>query len=143
MYNLILGEFMNCIFCKIINGEIPGTKVYEDDKFVAILDISQLAYGHTLVIPKTHYANIYEMPADLLAEMIVVVQKLAKQITKALDAEGCNILNNNGPLAGQTVNHFHVHIIPRKTNDGLTITYDHDTTKKFDLETLQKQIKAA
>ncbi len=112
----------NCIFCKIINGEIPSRKLYEDDNFIVIMDISPATKGHALVIPKEHYADIYEMPADLLAEAIKVAQKMVIKMTDALQADGFNIMQNNGEVSGQTVFHFHFHLVPRYREDEPCLT---------------------
>lgn len=112
---------MNCIFCKILNGEIPSNKVFENDNFIAILDAFPANEGHTLVIPKKHYENIFEIDEDTLKEGYAIAKKIATSIKKSLNVEDINILQNNGTLAGQTVNHFHIHIIPRKENDKVVI----------------------
>ncbi len=112
---------MNCIFCKILNGEIPSNKVFENDNFIAILDAFPASEGHTLVIPKKHYENIFEIDEDTLKEGYAIAKKVANSIKKSLSVEDINILQNNGALAGQTVNHFHIHIIPRKENDKIVI----------------------
>jgi histidine triad (HIT) family protein len=113
-----------CIFCKIIDGNIPSSKVYEDENILAILDLSQTTYGHTLVMPKKHYQNILEIPSDELATLMVKVQELAKLITAKLNANGVNILVNTNEAAGQTVMHLHIHIIPRyDENDGISIDF--------------------
>lgn len=113
-----------CIFCKIIDGSIPSSKVYEDDKILAILDLSQTTYGHTLVMPKKHYQNILEIPHDELADLMIKVQDIAKKITSKLNANGVNILANTNEAAGQTVMHLHIHIIPRyDMTDGITIDF--------------------
>lgn len=115
----------DCIFCKIINGEIPSYKVYEDDNFYAFLDITQVTKGHTLVIPKEHIKDIFELSPQLMGELYQVVNKLAKKIVSDLDANGVNILNNNKEIAGQTVFHYHVHIIPRyDLNDKIEINFN-------------------
>lgn len=103
----------NCIFCKIIQGEIPAAKVYEDDHVLAFLDISQVTKGHTLVIPKTHRQDIFEMEPDTAANLFRVVPAIAKAVKEQNGAEGVNLLNNNGKTSGQTVFHYHMHIIPR------------------------------
>lgn len=112
---------MNCIFCKILNGEIPSNKVFENDNFIAILDAFPANEGHTLVIPKKHYENIFEIDEDTLKEGYAIAKKIATSIKKSLNVKDINILQNNGTLAGQTVNHFHIHIIPRKENDKVVI----------------------
>lgn len=114
----------NCVFCKIINNEIPSYKIYEDDDFLAFLDISQVTKGHTLVIPKKHVKDIFEIDEDLMAKTYALVNKLANEICSKLGANGVNLLNNNGAIAGQTVFHYHVHIIPRyDTDDKLEVNF--------------------
>ena len=102
----------NCIFCKIANHDIPGKIIYEDDVCMAFLDLSQTTDGHTLVIPKKHYAHILEVDQQTLAHMMDIVQKVALQIQSTLHAKGFNIITNMNEVAGQTVHHFHIHIIP-------------------------------
>lgn len=124
---------MNCIFCKIINKEIPSKIVYEDDLVIAILDLSQATYGHTLVMPKKHYANIYEIDNDTLAHLIKVVKELAIKLKNKLHADGINILNNNDEASGQTIMHYHIHILPRYKNDDLNISFtDHSKDTNLD-----------
>lgn len=113
--------FAMCIFCNIISGEIPSYKVYEDDNFYAFLDISQATYGHTLVVPKQHFENLFAIPDFLLEKMLILVRDLASKIKTATNCKGINILNNNGEAAGQSVHHFHIHIIPRYDNDNFSI----------------------
>ena len=107
------------IFERIVNNEIPSYKVYEDGLVLAFLDISQVTIGHTLVIPKVPYENIFEIPEDTLKHLIAVTKRLSVAINKAFSPEGINLLNNNGALAGQTVFHYHMHIIPRYDNTPL------------------------
>lgn len=111
----------DCIFCKIVKGEIPSNKIYEDNDFLAFLDIAPVNPGHALVIPKKHYKNIEEIPEDLLAGLILVVKKIGLGIKNGLPAEGYNIGLNNDPVSGQAVPHIHFHIIPRKNDDGLRL----------------------
>lgn len=101
-----------CIFCKIANGEIPCYKLYEDDNYLAFLDIQPFSKGHILVLPKSHYANIAEIPEDLLSGLMPVVKKMAKRINEKLNPEAIFINQNNGVRAGQSVMHFHMHIKP-------------------------------
>lgn len=108
---------MDCIFCKIIAGELPSTKVYEDDRCIAILDITPVNAGHTLILPKEHYADITQTPADVACHLITVAQKLGPAIMAAVGATGFNTTMNTGSAAGQTVFHTHVHLIPRHEND--------------------------
>lgn len=103
----------NCIFCQIVAGDIPASKIYEDDKVLAFLDISQTTPGHTLVIPKEHVRNVLAMDAITSQDLFSRLPKLARAVQKATGASGLNILNNNEEAAGQTVFHAHVHLIPR------------------------------
>ncbi|MCP8615512.1 HIT family protein [Salirhabdus salicampi] len=103
----------DCIFCKIINGEIPSAKVYEDEHIHAFLDISQVTKGHTLIIPKTHTKDIFELESDVAEKLFARVPKVANAIDQAFKPKGLNILNNNREFAGQTVFHLHIHLIPR------------------------------
>lgn len=117
-------DHKNCLFCKIINGEIPSAKVYEDEHVYAFLDISQVAKGHTLVIPKVHTTNIYEASAEVSQELFSRIPKIANAIKDAYQAIGMNILVNNEAPAGQTIFHLHVHLIPKhKENEGFTINW--------------------
>ena len=111
----------NCIFCKIIAGTIPSAKVYEDDNFVAFMDINPIACGHTLVIPKTHCRNALDTPDSVAAGFYPVIVKVANAVKKACNADGINIMQFNEPAAGQEVFHSHVHIIPRKEGDNVGI----------------------
>lgn len=114
----------DCIFCKIVAGEIPAAKVYEDQDVLAFLDITQVTKGHTLVIPKKHYRNLLDMDQQSSAQLFSVVPQLANHLTQTLGAKGLNILNNNEETAGQTVFHTHVHLLPRYDDqDGLSITF--------------------
>lgn len=129
----------DCIFCKIINKEIPGKIVYEDDVCMAFLDLSQATYGHTLVIPKKHYANILEVDDETLAHVMKVVKNLANQIVEKLDAKGVNVLTNTNEVAGQTVHHFHVHILPRYDEKELKIEFT-DHSQDVDLDEIYQKI---
>lgn len=103
----------DCVFCKIINGELPSAKVYEDEHVFAFLDLSQVTKGHTLVIPKEHVPNVYELSEEVAANLFKAVPKIANAVKKAYEPIGLNVLNNNGEAAGQSVFHIHLHIIPR------------------------------
>lgn len=113
----------DCIFCKIANGEIPSATLYEDENFRVILDLGPATKGHALILPKAHFANIYEMPEELLGKAIVLAKKMISGMTDALKCDGFNIVQNNGEAAGQTVFHFHMHLIPRYKNDHAGITW--------------------
>ncbi len=108
---------MDCVFCSIVSGNIPATKVYEDDQVLAFLDVNPVNDGHTLVIPKQHYATILDIPADQLQAVAAVAKKLAVAADKALHPDGLNLLQSNGAAAGQTVDHFHIHVMPRWRGD--------------------------
>ena len=115
----------DCIFCKIIAGEIPASKVYEDDQVLAFLDISQVTPGHTLVVPKQHFRNLLEMDADSTSQLFSRVPDIARKVMKVTKAKGMNILNNNEEIAGQTVFHTHVHLAPRyEETEGLQISFE-------------------
>ena len=107
----------NCIFCKIANGEIPAATLYEDDDFRVILDLGPASKGHALILPKEHYANLYELPDELAAKVIVLAKKMITKLTDVLGCDGYNLVQNNGSAAGQTVFHFHLHMIPRYEGD--------------------------
>ena len=104
---------MDCIFCKLANGEIPTATLYEDDEFRVILDQGPATKGHALILPKQHFANIYEIPDETAAKAMILGKKMATAMTKALHSDGFNLVQNNGEAAGQTVMHFHMHVIPR------------------------------
>ena len=109
----------NCVFCKILDGVIPSVKLYEDEEFVIILDIGPAAFGHALIIPKDHYANLYEMPEELLGKVMSLAKEWGEKLVKVLKADGLNLVQNNGLAAGQTVFHYHLHLIPRYEGDGV------------------------
>ena len=113
----------NCIFCKIANGEIPAATLYEDEDFRVILDLGPASKGHALILPKAHAANIYEISDDMAAKAMILAKKMATKMTEALKCDGFNIVQNNGEPAGQTVFHFHVHIIPRYENGPDMVTW--------------------
>jgi histidine triad (HIT) family protein len=113
---------MNCIFCKILDGKIPSYKVYEDENVVAFLDISQITKGHTLVVPKKHVKNIFDMEETLASQVFVSIPKIANAIKKAFNPIGLNMINNNDK-PHQSVNHFHIHLIPRYEKDRFKINF--------------------
>ncbi|TFG23791.1 MAG: HIT family protein [Promethearchaeota archaeon] len=106
-----------CLFCNITTNEIPAKIIFNDEICIGILDIFPISKGHTLVIPKSHYSTIEDIPDDILTHLMVVVKKLGKKIHNRLNIDGYNILQNNFTAAGQVINHFHIHIIPRKKDD--------------------------
>jgi len=129
----------DCIFCKIAAGEIPCTRVWEDEACLAFMDIGPLADGHTLLIPKKHYESIWEMPPDEAAHLGRHVPALARAVREAMGADGLNVLQNNGRVAGQAVGHVHVHFIPRVPDDGLGYRWP---AGESDPETLKRQAEA-
>lgn len=128
-----------CIFCSIINKEIPSKIVWEDEQILAILDISQVTRGHTLVMPKKHVRSLMECDEETAAQLFQTVRRLAVQIQEKTGAAGINILNNNGEAAGQTVEHLHVHIIPRYGEDDAFLCHFQESEKQ-DLDAVLKQI---
>lgn len=129
----------NCIFCKIIAGEIPSTAVYEDDDFRAILDVNPAARGHVIILPKKHAANIFELEDEEAAKIFPVAKKIATALKKTYQCDGVNVLQNNGEAAGQTVFHLHVHVIPRYYDDDVNIMWKPGETP--DLEVVAEEIK--
>lgn len=127
-----------CIFCKIINGEIPCYKIYEDEKYLAFLDLSQATKGHTLVIPKKHYDNIFDL--DENSDIFNIVIKISKALNKTLQIENINIINNSGSLAGQTINHFHIHLIPRYEGDKISLIFGENKVSDNELVSLAEKI---
>lgn len=113
----------DCIFCKLANGIIPTNSIYEDDDFLVILDAAPATKGHALILPKEHYADLYEMPDNLLQKAIVLARKMAVHMTQKLECDGFNLVQNNGETAGQTVFHFHIHLIPRYRDDQQNIQW--------------------
>ncbi len=108
----------DCIFCKIVKGEIPSEKVYEDEHTLAFLDIKPVNIGHTLIIPKEHFKNIYETPEEIACKLIRAAKKISMAVKKELKADGINVTMNNDSAAGQVIFHTHVHVIPRLSSDG-------------------------
>lgn len=129
-----------CVFCDIIEGKIPSSTIYEDARVIAFLDLSQVTKGHTLVVPKVHCDHFLSCDSDTLAYLMQIAQKLAKHILKQTGAAGMNILSNVNEVAGQSVPHFHVHLIPRYSEkDAITIAFNE--SPKQDLNALAKQLR--
>lgn len=129
----------NCIFCKIINGDIPSRTVYEDDCYKAIMDVSPASKGHVIVLPKTHVANIFDIEDEDIAGAVIVAKKVAAALKKVFCCDGVNILQNNGEAAGQTVFHLHVHVIPRYEGDTVNIKWKQ--LEDMDLDSIYEEIK--
>ena len=130
-----------CIFCKIIGNKILSTTVYEDEYFRVIMDISPGAKGHAILLTKKHIANLFEMDEETASKALVVAAKVAKAMKEELKCDGINILQNNGEVAGQTVFHFHIHLIPRFTDDSVTITWEKISYGQGEVELFAEAIR--
>lgn len=130
----------NCIFCKIANGEIPSKTLYEDEEFRVILDLAPATKGHALILPKSHYKNLYELPDETAAKVMKLAKKMATTMTEKLGCDGFNIVQNNNEVAGQTVFHFHMHLIPRYENDNQRISWNPLEMTQDELEAVKNQI---
>jgi len=130
----------DCIFCKIVAGEIPSARVYEDESVVAFLDINPVNPGHTLVVPRVHVERLTEAEEGLLAAVAVAVGKCARAVMAATGAEGFNVLQNNGPCSGQVVPHLHVHIIPRNAADGFRFGWRQGAYGEGDMDAMRRRI---
>lgn len=130
----------NCIFCKIANGEIPSKTLYEDDLFRVILDLGPATKGHALIVPKEHFANLYELPDETAAQAMILAKKMAALMKDRLGCDGLNVIQNNGETAGQTVFHFHMHLIPRYEDDSQKIGWEPGKPKEEELEEIRKLI---
>ncbi|MEE3481703.1 MAG: HIT family protein [Lachnospiraceae bacterium] len=131
----------DCIFCKLANGDIPTNVIYEDDDFTVILDASPATKGHALILPKEHYANIYELPDDIAAKVMPLAKKLASHMTEVLHCDGFNIVQNNGEVAGQTVFHFHVHLIPRYKDGPDILGWSHESFTDEEIAAIRGSLK--
>ena len=132
----------NCIFCKIANGEIPSTTLYEDEDFRVILDLGPATRGHALLLPKEHYQDLFALDDETASKVLVTAKKVAGKIKKAMGADGVNVLQNNGALAGQTVFHFHMHMIPRYKDDHAGILWTPGETTQEDMAEIKKLVDA-
>ena len=130
----------NCIFCKIANGEIPSTTLYEDEDFRVILDLGPATRGHALLLPKNHFANLFELDDETAQKAILVAKKMAGKMKDALGADGFNLVQNNGEAAGLTVFHFHMHLIPRYENDNAGILWEPGETTPEDMAEVKRLV---
>ena len=121
-----------CIFCKIANGEIPSATLYENEHFRVILDLNPASKGHALILPKGHFTNLYELPDELAAEVLVLAKEVSIKLSEHLKCDGLNIVQNNGSCAGQTVFHFHMHLIPRYKGDKIGLNWNPGTLTEED-----------
>lgn len=131
----------DCIFCKIANGEIPSATAYEDSICRVILDVNPANKGHALIIPKEHFDNIYSMDAETAAKIFTIATEVAKAQKAELNPDGLNILQNNGEAAGQTVFHFHMHLVPRYIKDNVTMTWIPGKADTEELSALSKALR--
>ena len=130
----------DCIFCKIVNGEIPSRKVYEDEKVLAFLDVNPISKGHVLIIPKKHFENIFDIDEDYLKKIITVSKKISLMVKDNLNANGINILHASGKDAQQSVFHFHIHLVPRYKDDKLN-TWPKSDYKELNFDEIIKKLK--
>ena len=130
----------DCVFCKIVSGHIPSAKVYEDENVLAFLDIGPIAKGHLLVIPKQHFATVDSCDSKVLADVAMVLPRIAKAVKEAMNVKDYNILCNNGKLAGQVVEHLHFHIIPRTLGDAIRWNWPVSKYPMNEVENLAKKI---
>ena len=130
----------NCIFCKIANGEIPSKTLYEDRNFRVILDLGPATKGHALILPREHAENLYDLPRESASEVMVLAQKMAATLVEKLRCDGLNLVQNNGEAAGQTVRHFHLHLIPRYVDDGQSINWKTGSPTQEELENIRRTI---
>ena len=131
----------DCIFCRIISGEIPSTTIYENSKFKVIMDIAPANKGHVLILPKEHYDNIYDIDTATAGELFELAVMTARALKSVLGCDGMNILQNNGTVAGQTVFHFHMHIIPRFEDDTVNIGWKELSYEDGEMEQLREAIR--
>jgi histidine triad (HIT) family protein len=130
----------NCIFCKIANGEIPSRTLYEDDDFRVIMDLNPATKGHALILPKEHYKNLYEISDETAAKVLPLAKKMATLMTDKLSAEGFNLIQNNNEIAGQSVFHFHMHLIPRYSDDNQNLVMKANEVSAEELDKIKDQI---
>ena len=133
----------NCIFCKIANGEIPSNTVYEDENFRVILDLSPASKGHALILPKEHAENLFTLPEETAQAAILVAKKVGAAMMEALPCTGLNLVQNNGASAGQTVMHFHLHLIPRYDGDGAMVQWEPHSSDPAEQEQIAEKIREA
>ena len=133
----------NCIFCKIANGGIPSATLYEDDDFRVILDLGPATRGHALILPKEHYANVIALPEEVTAKAFILAKKMASKMMEVLHCDGVNVVQNNGEVAGQTVFHYHMHLIPRYASDDNTnvIEWKHKEFTDDEMAQICKEMK--
>ena len=130
----------SCIFCKIANGEIPSRTLYEDNDFRVILDLAPATKGHALILPKSHFKNLYEVSDDLATKVLPLAKKMATTMTEKLGCDGFNLVQNNNEIAGQTIYHFHMHLVPRYVDDGQKLVMKPNEVSAEELDAIKEQI---
>lgn len=130
----------DCIFCKIANGEIPSTTLYEDDEFRVILDMGPATRGHALLLPKEHYGDLFALDDEMASKVLVRAKRIALRMKNALNADGFNLVQNNGEAAGQTVFHFHMHLIPRYRDDHAGILWKPGTVTQDEMQQIKELV---
>ena len=131
----------DCVFCKMVAGQIPFTKIFEDDVILSFLDIGPISDGHTLVVPKQHFEKLHDCPAELLGRICSHLGKIAKAVSKAMNSDGYNLLCNNGRAAGQLVRHLHFHVIPRNAGDRVFNRWPSYKYEEGKIEAIAKEIR--
>ena len=133
----------DCVFCKIVNGDIPSNTIYENSEFKVIMDISPATKGHVLVLPKEHFKDIYDIDAETAGKLSQLAAVVARALKEVLHCDGLNIIQNNGEIAGQTVFHFHMHLIPRYEGDDVTVKWKEHSMDAEEMDQLRKDIRKA
>lgn len=133
----------DCVFCKIVSGDIPSNTIYENSEFKVIMDASPAAKGHVLVLPKEHYKDIYDIDAETAGKLFQLAAVVARALKEVLNCDGLNILQNNGVIAGQTVFHFHMHLIPRYEGDDVTVKWEGHSMDADEMDQLSRDIRKA
>lgn len=133
----------DCVFCKIVSGDIPSNTIYENSEFKVIMDASPAAKGHVLVLPKEHYKDIYDIDAETAGKLFQLAAVVARALKEVLNCDGLNILQNNGVIAGQTVFHFHMHLIPRYEDDDVTVKWEGHSMDAEEMDQLRRDIRKA
>lgn len=133
----------DCIFCKIAKGKIPSSTIYEDSHFTVILDLNPATKGHCLIIPKEHFDNIYDLDGETAGKLFSLATCIARALKDALKCDGLNVVQNNGEIAGQTVQHFHLHLIPRYEGDGVDLTWPQHEISQDEMENIRIMVKKA
>ena len=131
----------DCIFCKIAAGKIPSATIYEDSHFRVFLDINPATKGHCLIVPKEHFENIYELDADTAGKAFILATLISRALKNVLGCDGLNVVQNNGPIAGQSVFHFHMHLIPRYRDDGLSLLVEQEPGDMEEIQRIRQLLK--